>query len=290
MYIQGISGTSIALLTPVSRLTGANRPESLIGRALESATSGTPVIRKDDVSIRHLNLGAAHTSLMRSHADLRIAQGRQTIDQGVLKSLNTVEHELAEIQRLTDAVADGEYSPSQLADIQLMIESRTQRIQNVIDGTTHSGTELLTGEAVRVTTDAVTGEGFDVWFDDLGMDVLGLGSLDVETLDFSTNAGIVSDAQALVSAAVTNVETDLSQIETVLEGKVISLVSGFDELRSSELLNTSRESPWLSSEAAGSISSIFSSGNLRNLLSTSDLRDALSITNLDAGVVASLLS
>ena len=288
MAIQGLTGTFISIITPPQRLTGPRRSDSLIGRALDSVKSGTPLVKTDEVAVRHLNLESAHNSLMRSHSELRNEQGRQTINQNVLRSMTSIQHELTEIQRLTDAVADGEFTTSQLNDVQLMIESRVQRIEDTIEATQYEGTELLTGETVYVTTDAVSGEGFNLTFDNLGIEEMDIGNLDVVDIDIETNAGIVTDALALVASAASDVENNLAHLETVLQSRVGDLVGGFEELRSSEMLDTAIESRRLTS--GESISSVLSTGNLRNLLSTSNLRDALTINSLDPGVVASLLS
>jgi len=215
--------------------------------------------------------------LRETHANLRIEQAQKTIAQTVQSTAGAIQGELTEMRRLAEAVAEGGMSEDQVQDVQLMLETRAARIDELAAQARFSGQELLTGETVRFTTDAITEEGFEVVYSEMDSTALGLGALDVVNQSSETAIGLVEQAAETVAAAETAVASEIEDLDVRLGERVSELQERFGEMRSRELLGAPAETRWRAGDSADSA------------ISAGDLRTALSSIQLDAEVVASVL-
>lgn len=232
---------------------------------------------RDSLSIRLGKITYAHARLMRTHDEAGIGQSRHTIAQDVKRGLSLIQSELSDIEHLTDAVAAGGLSSSQLNDIQIMIESRLARIDAIVSGTTFAGQELFTGDFVRITTDVISEAGFDVRYPEMDTEALRIDTLDVNTMSSTTASEMVSTAITTVESAISDVEAELTRLGSGLEEKFGELKERFAELRESEKLNIADETRWLQAKS------------LRVTISNGDLKNISPSIGLTADVVSSAL-
>jgi hypothetical protein len=275
MDVQQVTAGVVALLSG-SRIAGRRgETESLVSRAIEGR--GERIDGRDRLAVRQGSLRYSHARVRETSNELRVGQSRQTIAQTVMSAMNSLQAEVEEIGRLVQAVSEGEVPASQLGDVQNLIEAGLARIDEIVARTGYMGARLLTGEAVRVTTDVQSGTGFEVEYPDVSGEALGLGSIDVTSGDASESLGLVAEASARLAAAESRVGSELSAIEESLGGKVSELEGRLAEMRGREMLNAPEQTGWLTMESLGS------------RISVGELRAAQASRGLDAGMVATLL-
>jgi len=275
MDVQQVTAGVVALLSG-SRIAGRGGEPVELG-ALRGSGDGREVEGRDRLAVRQGGLRQSHARVREASNELRVEQSRQTIAQTVMSAMKSLQAELAEIGRLAEAVSEGEVPESQLGDVQDLIEARLARMDEIVARTGYMGSRLLTGEAVRVTTDILSGAGFEVQYPDLRSGALGLGSVDVASGDAAESLELVAEASAKLAAAESKVESELSAVEASLGGKVSELEGRLAEMRGREMLNAPEETGWLTMESVGS------------RISAGELRVAQASRGLDAGMVAALL-
>jgi hypothetical protein len=252
MSIQGISSTAMMLLSPMSAIERIRSTEPQLLHALENLKPGSE--SGDKASVRFANLDYAHTRLRESNSGLQSWQARKTVAETAYKAVCEIQSELEEIQGLIGEISEGDFSESQLADAQLIIESRVARINDIAAAARYGGESILTGETVRVTTDAVTGEGFDIRYDAVDSETLGLSAIDLVGTDVETNVEIISDAIGMVENIEADVAVGIGEVEAVLEERVGEVRTAFESLMGAEMLNAGDETRWLSTgEGVGDV-------------------------------------
>jgi len=286
MSIQGISSSAYLFLQPPEAVTRVRRSTSTIAQVLDQVKLGNEVPTADTVSLRFTTLERAHSRLRETSSALETVQARKAVVMTVEQSLGRIGSELDQIEMLLEDIEEGEYSESQLADAQLIIESRIARIDDIAGSTKYAGGELLRGETVRVMSDPVTEEGFDVYYPKIDSESLGLESIDVVSSAIDANIEIATAASEALSSAAVDVESEIEFIDTVFSENITGLEEAFESLRSSELLGAAEETRWVTSSGGG----IPGGGNLGKLIPAARLVSVLSNLNLDPEVVSSLLS
>jgi flagellin-like hook-associated protein FlgL len=230
---------------------------------------GEGKLSTDSISVRLRNISSSHSRLIQTRDTVAIEQTRYSIAQKVQGGMESILGELEEIGRLNESVAGGEMSEDQIKDVQIMIESRLAWINNIASGTTWSGQSLLTGDAVRITTESITNSGFDVSYPPVNTESLGISDLNVVTMDSDEVSRLISDAKTSLESYIESANTEMSVIESSLEAGISELGQSFANLRQSERLNTSPASGRLNTE------------NMMNSLRAADLNSLLSGAGLN---------
>lgn len=277
MDVRSIAQTLVSFLRAAEDVSRISEIRTASLNATRKTTEAGLPESRDSLSIRLGNISKAQGRLMRTHDEAGIEQSRYTIAQDVKRSLSLIQSELGDIELLTDAVAAGGLSSSQLNDMQIMIEGRLARIDDIVSGTTFAGQELFTGDIVRITTDVITEAGFDVRYQEMDTGALRIDTLDVNTMSSTMASKLVSNAISTVDSAVSDVDTEITLLGSGLEEKFGELKERFAELRESEKLNISDETRWLQA------------GNLRTTISPGDLKNVTPQVGLTADVVSSAL-
>ncbi len=278
MQISDISSRIHSALASSHELSRTQREESALARALERQRSGEAGGARDRLTIRLSTLRLDAAELRQTHRDVSKTQARRTISQTVQAKVGRVQGELEEMQRLADAVEAGEVTEDQLQDVQLMMESRMAHIDVAVSQAKFGGQQLITGETVRITTDSQTEEGFDVTYERVDSESLGLNTVDVVNQSSpGVAAELVEKAMEAVSEISGKIEREYSSQGTQLERQMGELQEKMAEMRSHERLNSPTEERWL--------------GGVKDKLGamTGDLRGVISSTRLDAGIVTSVL-
>ena len=275
-----VTDLSIQLINAQSaarRISGRQTSESAIASALKKQRSGESG-KGDSLTFRMRNLRTDLAELKESQRKAGTEQARRTVMQIAESAVGRISHQLTEMQRLAESVEAGEMSGSQLADVQLMMESRAARIDLAVSQAKFRTDQIMTGENVRITTDTQTEEGFDVEYPLVDSQSLGLDAVDVVN---QQNAGdateLIEDAAATISSVASDIEEALSVQSAQFEQAINEISENMAAMRSHELLGAGDETRWLRADTEGI------AGN------TEALRTILSATRLDAELVTSIL-
>ncbi len=276
MDIRQVSSQVVALLT-VGAALSPSKSESTLLKAVEQVSASEEGENGDSLTIRLGNLALAQARLMKTSGELGVEQTRRTLVETVRSALGEIQAELGEVERMVEAVDAGEIAESEIGDVQEIIEFRLARIEEIAAQTRFGGDALLSGVSVRVMTDPITEEGFEVEYPEISAESLGLSDLDVETMDSGEALVVIAEASESLESLMSDVEEELAIIEGTMERGVSELGERFEALRSSERLGTAEETRWLEEIANG------------GGLSIGDLQVVLSSLKLDAEVVSFLL-
>jgi hypothetical protein len=231
------------------------------------------------MSVRQGSLRRSLSELRTTHAQVVVELSKRTVAQTVQSTLSEIQSQLSAMQSLADLVAEGEVTGERLEAAQEELEVRMARIDEITSQTRYGGRRLLAGETVRVTTNALTDEGFDVSYPELSAGGLGLSEIDVVNQASEGEAAeIVAEASVVVSSIAEDVGRILSGTEDYVEVRVGELQDRFAAMRSHELLGVEPGAQWRSGGAGPSLPSVQS------------IEVALQSMRLDAEVVTSLLA